>query len=88
MKQFLWGLLTMQTAVVALFFFRYWRTSGDRLFLYFGLSFVALALNWIGLSSVDPALELRHLVYLFRLLAFVLIIVGIIDKNRRRSREP
>jgi hypothetical protein len=45
-----------------------------------------LALNWIGLSAVDPALELQHYVFLLRLLAFILIIMGIIDKNRRGSR--
>lgn len=86
MKQFLWGLLTMEAAVAALFFIRYWRSSGDRLFLYFALGFIAMALNWIGLSSVDPAFELPHFVYLFRLLAFLLIIIGIIDKNRRTGR--
>jgi hypothetical protein len=73
----------METAVAALFFLRSWRVSGDRLFLYFALGFAAMALNWIGLASIEPALESRHLVYLLRLLAFVLIIVGIVDKNRR-----
>ena len=43
-----------------------------------------MAINWLGLSIVDPALESQHYVYLFRLLAFVLIIIGIFDKNRRR----
>ena len=87
MRQFIWGLLTMETGVAALFFVRYWRVTGDRLFLFFALAFVAMSVNWIGLSSIDPTLEPQHLIYLARLLAFVLIIIGIVDKNRR-SRRP
>ncbi|MGA8708733.1 MAG: DUF5985 family protein [Steroidobacteraceae bacterium] len=83
MRQFVWGMLTTETAVAALFFVRFWRLSGDRLFAYFALAFAVMAINWIGLSTVDPAFELRHYVFLFRLLAFIVIIVGIVDKNRR-----
>jgi hypothetical protein len=83
MKQFVWGILTTSCVVAALFFWRYWKVSGDRLFVFFSLAFAAMAANWIGLSLVAPALELQHYVLLFRLLAFVFIIVGIVDKNRR-----
>jgi hypothetical protein len=83
MRPFIWGVLTTESAMAALFFLRFWRLSGERLFLYFALAFVAMAVNWVGLSAVDPAFELRHFVYLFRLLAFVLIIAGIVDRNRR-----
>ncbi|HEY6455283.1 MAG TPA: DUF5985 family protein [Steroidobacteraceae bacterium] len=83
MKQFVWGALTVESAVAALFFLRYWRVSADRLFAYFALAFGAMALNWIGLYTATPAFEARHVVYLFRLLAFILIIAGIADKNRR-----
>lgn len=85
MRQFVWGLLTMETAVTALIFMRFWRVSNERLFLYFALAFASMALNWIGLAIVDPVLESQHYTYLFRLLAFVLIIVGILHKNRRRG---
>jgi len=82
-KQFLWGMLTMAHLVAALLLLRFWRMSRDRLFLFFAAAFATLALNWIGLSVIDPALELRHFVYVLRFCAFVLLIVGIIDKNRR-----
>jgi hypothetical protein len=85
-REFVWGLLTMETLVAALFFLRSWRVSRERLFLYFALAFAAMATNWIGLSLVDPHRELVHYVSLLRLLAFVLIIVGIVDKNRRSAR--
>ena len=41
-----------------------------------------LALNWTLVALVDPAAEQRHWFYLLRLFAFVLIAVGIVDKNR------
>lgn len=76
----------METALAALYFVRYWRISGDRFFGYFAFAFGFLALNWIAVSAIDPKMEATHLVYLLRLAAFVLIIVGIWDKNRRNGR--
>lgn len=90
MKPFCWGMLTMASLVASLFFLRYWKISGDRLFAYFALAFSMLALNWLALSLIDPAFEARHLIYLIRLAAFIVIIVGIVDKNRalRRLERP
>lgn len=82
MRQFLWGALSMANFAIALFFLRYWRASRDRLFVYFSIAFAAMGLNWVGLASVEPQFEMRHTLYLLRLAAFVLIIIGIIDKNR------
>jgi Family of unknown function (DUF5985) len=64
---------------------RFWRTTRDRLFLFFAGAFATLALNRVSLALVDPALELQHYVYLVRLFAFLLLIVGIVDKNRRAA---
>jgi hypothetical protein len=55
--------------------------------MYFALAFASMVVNWIGLSLVDPGYELRHYVYLFRLLAFILIIIGIVEKNRKTLRR-
>ena len=84
-KQFLWGMLCMAHLVAALLLLRFWRVSGERLFLFFACAFAALCLNWLGLALIDPGQELRHYVYLVRLLAFVLLIAGIVDKNRRAT---
>jgi hypothetical protein len=84
MAEFLWGALAMISVVAAALFLRSWRLSADRLFVYFALAFVALSLNWIALALTDPASESRPYVYLLRLLAFILIAAGILDKNRRR----
>ena len=82
MKQFCWGMLTVASLVASLFFVKYWKMSGDRLFAFFGLAFALLAGNWLTLAAIDPAFEARHVIYLLRLAAFVLILVGIVDKNR------
>ncbi len=81
---FFWGALAMASWVAGLFFLRFWRVSRDRLFLFFGAAFWVFAANWVGLA-IYPSEETRHYVYVIRLVAFVLILVGIIDKNRRRG---
>jgi hypothetical protein len=86
MKEFLWGLLAMSSAVASLLFLRYGKVTRERLFLYFAAAFLAMTLNWAGLAAIDPNNEHRHVAYLLRLLAFVLIVVGIIDKNVRAAR--
>ncbi len=86
MKEFLWGLLAMASAVSSLLFLRYGKVTRDRIFLYFSAAFLAMTLNWLGLAVIEPDNEHRHVAYLLRLLAFVLILVGIIDKNVRASR--
>ena len=70
--------------VAGLFFFRFWRESDDRLFAFFGTAFCLLSLSWTLLSLVNPGDEARPYIYAIRLLAFLLIIVGMIDKNRSR----
>ncbi len=93
MNQMLFGALVMASFVVGLFFFRFWRDTRDRLFAWFGLAFWVLALNWLGLGVTQAAEETRTYFYLLRALAFSLIIVGIVEKNRnhesaRRADAP
>lgn len=84
MHEFILGALTMASWAIALFFLRFWRESGDRLFVVFATAFFVLGIDW-GLRGVwAPSLETRHLYYLVRLVAFVLLIIGIVDKNRSR----
>jgi hypothetical protein len=77
------GALIALCWVVGLFFIRYWRQTGDRLFVFFVVAFWSLALHWAALAIVDPAQETRHYFFLLRLLGFVALLVGIVDKNRR-----
>jgi hypothetical protein len=83
---FIWGCLATASVTVSLFFLRFWRLSRERLFLFFALGFLTLATNWAGLALINPPVESRHYLYVLRLIAFLLIIVGIVDKNRRSAR--
>ena len=87
MQEFLWGASAMGAGAAGLFFFRFWRETGDRLFALFGSAFCALALSWVILAAVQPTDETRHYVYVIRLIAFLLIILAVLDKNRSASRR-
>lgn len=69
--------------VAGLLFFRFWRESHERLFGFFSGAFHLLALSWTLLGLLSPTEETRPYIYAIRLLAFGLIIVGVIDKNRK-----
>lgn len=75
------GAITMAALTIALFFLRYWRHSGERLFLYFSMAFVLEGLHRLLLAwpaSHPDAPE----VFLIRLAEYLLIIYAIIAKNR------
>jgi hypothetical protein len=78
--QFLSGALVTAYAVAGLFFLRFWRESRDRLFAYFASSFFLLSIQRILIATSEPSAA----IYVVRLLAFVLILWAIIDKNRSR----
>jgi hypothetical protein len=80
---FLLGAVTLGCALATLFFFRFWRTTGDRLFAFFALAFGVLGVHWALLAFTTPTYEHRPLLYLIRLAAFVLVLIAIADKNRR-----
>ena len=80
-NQFLLGALAMACAVAGLFFLQFWRKTHDRLFIIFAFAFWLLGVNWAALAFTKGD-EARTWFYLIRLLAFVLILIGIIDKNR------
>jgi hypothetical protein len=84
---FSFGLLTTMSFVCGLFFLRYWRSSHDRFFAFFGVAFWALGANWALLVGRDPRDEYTPYFYLLRLFAFLLILTAIVDKNRRTSRS-
>jgi hypothetical protein len=84
-SSFWWGYLTALALAAAVQFTKYWRVSRDRLFVGFGLAFFLLGVNWAVLASTQPADEARNVAYLIRLVAFVVILAAIVDKNRRTS---
>ena len=85
MTTFLLGAETMAAAIAGLFFLRFWRETGDRLFAIFAISFWLLAANWAGLGIYGANTEAVRYPYFLRLAAFCLILYGIAHKNRRGS---
>jgi Family of unknown function (DUF5985) len=83
MEEFLMGAIAMASAVAALFFLRFWRDTGDRLFGIFAASFLLLGITRIGLALSRTQLEGQTHWYWVRLAAFLLILIAIVDKNRR-----
>ena len=81
------GMLVFGCFVIGLKFLKYWRLSRDRFFVFFASAFFVFTAGW-GLRAVfSTAHEHGHLLYLPRLLGFALIVIAIIDKNRRSSED-
>jgi hypothetical protein len=85
---FLSGLISMGFAITALFFLKFWRDTGDRLFLMFAAAFALFAIEQAGLG-LGIGGEDSISAYLLRLAAFCAIVLGIGLKNTKGAgREP
>ena len=85
MKLFLSGGLFALSWVAGLFFLRYWKKSGDRFFAFFAAAFWLIALQRLLLLDRDNK-DMMFAAYCVRLLAFLVILAAIFDKNRRPRR--
>jgi hypothetical protein len=82
---FIDGAVLMAFLTAGFFFLKFWRRTWDRLFLLFAISFWIMAVNRLLLSfyiNWGPPAEHITIIYVIRLLAFVVILFAIIDKNR------
>ena len=86
MTSFLSGMITAGFLVAALFFFRFWRRTGDSLFATFGISFILFAIGQSVSVSFDFLQDDKTLVYLLRLFGFVLLLVAIAKKNLSKQK--
>jgi hypothetical protein len=84
LTDFLSGAITFGFLIAGLFFLRFWKRTGDGLFIAFALAFWLLGLNQALIALTDIPVEERSWLYLLRLAAFGLIIVSIVLKNRKR----
>lgn len=87
MSQFLSGAVFTLCCVAGVFFLRFWRKTRDRFFAFFAASFALMALQRVVMLGPWNNEYLAG-VYLLRLLAFVLILAAIVDKNRARRGGP
>ena len=83
LADFLSGAITMGFVVAGLFFLRFWKRTGETLFVAFALAFWLLGLNQALLTFTDIPVEERSWLYLLRLAAFSLILISIWRKNRK-----
>ncbi len=81
------GAIAMASLIASLFFLRFWRSTKDRFFLFFALSFLLEAVGRTLLGLNWPHSEDAPGYYLIRLLAYALILFAILDKNRRKTRS-
>ena len=84
MEQMLTGAIAVGWLVAGLFFFRFWRHTRDRFFLWFALSFWLEFANRIALGLWTGATEQSPLLYGLRVIAYGLILLAIWQKNRPR----
>jgi hypothetical protein len=83
MNDFLLGALAASFLYAAMFFARFFARTRDRFFAFVCVAFGVMSLNQITLAVLGEDSEYRSWPYLVRLAGFVLILIGIYDKNRR-----
>ena len=84
MAAFTAGALTLGWLAIGVFFLKFWRRTGDGLFLAFAIAFALLATNQAVPVLFGVPSENQGYIYLLRLAAFVLIILAVLRKNLRR----
>lgn len=82
MSDFISGAIMMTFGTTGLFFWRFWKKSGDRLYVLFAAAFWIMALNRLMVPiGMAEGFEDLPVYYIVRLVAFLLILTAIIDKN-------
>lgn len=81
---FLTGATMLAFAGVALFFWKFWRRTGDPFFALFSLGFALFAINRLVYHYLNDEHSLA--VYVIRLIAFVTILTAILHKNTTGRR--
>lgn len=88
MNELLAGGIATASLIAGLFFLRFWRTTRDRFFMYFALSFLIEGMNRFALYALAGLDDQSPIYYLIRLVAYGLILWAILDKNLRRRGNP
>jgi hypothetical protein len=78
------GAIVLASLLVGLFFLRFWRSTHDRFFLYFALSFWLEGVNRAIFGIMGALSETLPVFYIIRLIAYGLILWAIVEKNWKR----
>jgi hypothetical protein len=81
MIETLGGALLLSYLMAGTYFFNFWKRTGDRIFIHFAVAFWLFVLNQLATSIPSVAKETDGYEYLLRVIGFIVIIVGIVDKN-------
>ena len=87
MFNFLSGMTAAGFLIAALFFFRFWKRTHDSLFANFAIAFLLFAVSQVTSLAVDAPHDDKTWVYLLRLAAFILLLIAIVGKNLRTSKQ-
>lgn len=79
------GVIVAGYMVCGLFFLKFWKSTSDRLFLTFSIAFWVLAAQRLMLVVLADQTGAEVYLYLVRLIAFSLILLAIVNKNRQAS---
>jgi uncharacterized membrane protein HdeD (DUF308 family) len=79
---FLLGVIVTASLTAAGFFWRFYRQTRDKLFFAFAAAFAIEGINRMAFLLVDKPSEGSPIIYLVRLVAFLLILGAIVAKNR------
>lgn len=86
MAVLIFGVQTTCALLAGLFFLRFYKQTRDTFFLYFAIAFWVLGAHWVGLAFEPPENEMRRMFfYGARLIAFLIILAAIVQKNRKSS---
>jgi hypothetical protein len=81
LEGFLLGIIVTTSVTAGAIFVKFWRRTGERLFLAFGAAFIIEGLNRLTFLLIDDPTEGNPIIYVVRLLAFSLILAAIVSKN-------
>jgi len=80
---FLLGVIVTGSVTAGAFFLKFWLQTRDTLFLAFAASFLIEAGNRLAFLWLDNPEQGSPAIYLVRLVSYLLILVAIVNKNRR-----
>ena len=85
LEGFLLGIIATTSIFAGIFFLRFWRDTRDSLFLAFALAFLIEGVNRSFRIFFAHPNEASPWVFVVRAFAFLIILAGIVNKNRRSS---
>jgi Family of unknown function (DUF5985) len=79
---FFLGVIVTGSLTAGAFFLKFWRQTHDTLFLGFAAAFMIEAVNRMAFLFLENPNEGAPLLYVVRLLSYLLILAAIVNKNR------